>query len=239
MINPKPNKPLVLVLEDQPDTMFAIKKALRTDFDITEASLISDAAKLIKTNNFDAFILDLDLPDGSSFDLIEQMKTDAKNNLKPVLILTASSDVEDIVLGFNLGIDDFVSKPFNCFELNARLRNRLQKSSTTNRASDIILINDCFSIKTKEFEAVISLKSLQKEKIVKLTKAELKILETLYNCSPNHVSRQKLCDVISTTESFDYRKVDQHIKNLRQKISPVSVIKSSYGYGYYLDARTD
>lgn len=236
MKNTMSRKPLILILEDQPDTLFAIKEALRADFETVEASLISEAVGLLNSHDISAFLLDLDLPDGSSFDLIENIKSNPEFQAKPILMLTASDKVEDIVIGFDMGIDDFISKPFNFFELRARLKNRLLKLDKLKASNvDSIEISNNLVINLRKFEAVLNLEVSNTEKSIDLTRSEVKILELLYKSSPNHVSREKLCDFISDKESFETRKVDQHIKNLRKKLSPVSVIKSSYGFGYYID----
>jgi DNA-binding response OmpR family regulator len=238
MKNTKLRKPLILILEDQPDTLFAIKKALRADFDTVEASLISEAMGLLQSHNVSAFLLDLDLPDGSSFDLIEKIKSNPELQMKPIMMLTASDKIEDIVIGFDMGIDDFISKPFNTFELRARLKNRILKLESFKTSSvDTIKITEILSVNLRNFAAILNIEESNKEKNISLTRSEVKILELLHKSSPNHVSRQKLCDLISETESFETRKVDQHIKNLRKKLLPASVIKSSYGFGYYIDKR--
>lgn len=228
------SSPLILILEDQPDTMLAIKKALKPEYNAVEASSIAEAELSLEKHNFSAFVLDLNLPDGSSFDFVEKLKKDTKSRGKPILILTASEESEDIVLGFNLGIDDFITKPFNCFELKARLNNRIAKM-TPSKVSGSIFLNSSVSINPNNFEAIISSQSDTPPKSVKLTRIEIKILTMLHTRAPNHISRESLCDSISDIETYDTRKVDQHIKNIRKKLSPITIIKSSYGIGYYLN----
>ncbi len=233
MIQSDIQQPLILVLEDQPDASFAITKALKPEFNCIEAGDIKTAMTLLGMHSFDAFLLDLNLPDGSSYSFVEHLKNLKDYNDKPILILTASDDISELVLGFDLGVDDFITKPFNSFELKSRMKARVKKYNNK-KSNDSIKVHQSVVINNSSFEALVSNPETKEQKKEKLTRIELKIINLLYKSSPTPLTRDFIGTNISDTEHFDERKVDQHIKNLRKKLHPHSVIHSSYGVGYYI-----
>lgn len=233
MIQSDIQQPVVLVLEDQPDASFAITRALKPDFKCIEAPNIKTAMTLLGMHSFDAFLLDLNLPDGSSYGFVEHLKNLKDYNDKPILILTASDDISELVLGFDLGVDDFMTKPFNSFELKSRMKARVKKHSLK-QSNDIIKVHKDVVISNTSFEAIISNPETHEQRKEKLTRIELKIINLLYKSSPSPLTRDFIGTNISDTEHFDERKVDQHIKNLRKKLKPHNIIHSSYGVGYYI-----
>ena len=113
----------ILLIEDEPDIRKTLEYNLsREGFDVVCASSLSEGKNYINTNQFSLILLDLMLPDGSGLDLCRELKTDSDKKLTPIIILTAKDDEVDKVVGFELGADDYVTKPFSVRELILRVK---------------------------------------------------------------------------------------------------------------------
>ena len=118
----------ILVIEDEPDIRKTLEYNLeRENFIVTSASSLSDAKEHLAKDNFSLLILDLMLPDGSGLDLCRELKSDLTNESPLILILTAKDDEVDRVVGFELGADDYVTKPFSVRELILRVKAILKR----------------------------------------------------------------------------------------------------------------
>ena len=107
----------VLVIEDEPDIRKTVEYNLtREGYEVSGCGSISEAKALLENLNFSIILLDLMLPDGSGLDLCKQIKSNPETNEIPILILTAKDDEVDKVVGFELGADDYVTKPFSVNE---------------------------------------------------------------------------------------------------------------------------
>ena len=107
----------ILLLEDDDAIALGLNYSLINEgYDVTLAKNVKDAEKIITENNFSLYILDLTLPDGSGYDVCKMIK--AKGDY-PVIFLTAYDDEINVVMGFELGADDYISKPFRVKELTA------------------------------------------------------------------------------------------------------------------------
>ena len=113
----------ILLVEDEPDIRKTLKYNFsRESFDVITAGSISEAESLSSNNQVDLIILDLMLPDGSGLDFCRAIKSDKEKKSIPVIILTAKADEVDRVVGFELGADDYVTKPFSVRELVLRAK---------------------------------------------------------------------------------------------------------------------
>ncbi|MEM9360419.1 MAG: response regulator transcription factor, partial [Pseudomonadota bacterium] len=118
----------LLVVEDNYDLASAISRGLRRSWytvDVVENSTAADSA--LRANNYSAVLLDLGLPDGDGLDLLKSFRL--RDNDTPVLILTARGALEDRVAGLDLGADDYMTKPFEFVELEARIRALLRRDA--------------------------------------------------------------------------------------------------------------
>ena len=103
----------VLVIEDEPDIRKTIDYNLsKESFKVIQAASIEEGEKALASNKIDVIILDLMLPDGSGLTLCRDIKSEPKTRNIPVIILTAKTEEVDRVVGFELGADDYVTKPF-------------------------------------------------------------------------------------------------------------------------------
>ena len=178
----------------------------------------------------DLLIQDVMLPDGDGFSFVKEMKQHYPK--LPVIFLTARTEESDRILGFELGADDYISKPFSPKELVLRIQalfrriDEMDSTANTNvftyRDADNVMVID-------DNEHVLSINGNP----VTLTAAEWRIVFYLASNSPNLITRSQILE-----ECFDYsfesyeRVVDTHIKNIRAKLKPGTWIDTVRGYGY-------
>jgi two-component system phosphate regulon response regulator PhoB len=118
----------ILVIEDEPDIRKNLEYNLaRENYTVTSVSSLSEAESVVNLNKFSLILLDLMLPDGSGLDLCKKMKSNPETETIPIIILTAKDDEVDKVVGFELGADDYVTKPFSVRELILRIKAILKR----------------------------------------------------------------------------------------------------------------
>ena len=226
----------ILIIEDEPD----IRKTLvyniaREGYDVTTASSLSEGKQHIDLASFSLIILDLMLPDGSGLDLCRDIKSDANKSNIPIIILTAKDDEVDKVVGFELGADDYVTKPFSVRELILRIKAVLKRGKTQ---------PESLEIKRQFGELVIDIEShetfVNNEPIV-LTALEFKLLLQLIDRRGRVQSRdQLLSDVWGYSADVTTRTVDTHIKRLREKLGPMGkYVQTIRGVGYKFSRMPD
>lgn len=183
-----------------------------------------EALNLFNNNEFDLVILDRMLPDISGEEICEKIR---QTSLVHIIMLTAKTEDEDKIDGFNLGCDDYVCKPFNVKELVLRAKAVLKKI----KKEEIIKVNDEIEINTLSHEVKV------RGKYVGLTNTEYKLLLLFANNKKKIFTREELLELVTDDyyEKFD-RIIDAHIKNLRQKIEKDTkkpkIIQTVYGVGY-------
>jgi two-component system phosphate regulon response regulator PhoB len=127
----------VLIIEDEPDIRKTIDYNLsKESFKVFQAGSIAEGEKSISDNSPDVIILDLMLPDGSGLTLCRDIKSDDKTKHIPVILLTAKADEVDRVIGFELGADDYVTKPFSVRELILRVKAILKRGVSESTKGD-------------------------------------------------------------------------------------------------------
>ena len=226
----------ILIIEDEPD----IRKTLvynisREGYDVTTASSLSEGKQHIDLASFSLIILDLMLPDGSGLDLCRDIKSDANKSNIPIIILTAKDDEVDKVVGFELGADDYVTKPFSVRELILRIKAVLKRGKTQ---------PESLEIKRQFGELVIDIESHEtfvNNKPIVLTALEFKLLLQLIDRRGRVQSRdQLLSDVWGYSTDVTTRTVDTHIKRLREKLGPMGkYVQTIRGVGYKFSRMPD
>lgn len=213
----------VLLIEDDIEISNFIAEYLN-DFDFSSFCAYSAKealSELEKNPKYDIIILDLMLPDIDGFDLFKKIK---KIVNIPIIISSARGDIGNKILGFELGADDYLAKPYEPRELVLRIEHCLKK--TSKEQLDIGL----FRININNRELVVD------DYSVDLTKIEFEIFVFLVqNCNKN-VSREQIVHATSLDEFTKNRTIDTHISNIRYKIGDDSknpkYIKSIWGIGY-------
>ena len=211
----------VLIVEDEPDLTKAIAQAL------TECSFVVDVAfdgntglSKAKSQDYDAIVLDLMLPNIDGSRVLRALRT---NKPTPVLVLTARNSQEDKINSFNLGADDYVTKPFDINELIARLKALIRRSA--NQPLPVIRIDD--------IQVDTSSRTVSKQgKRVDLTAKEYSILHLLLLNRGTLVTRTMIYDrVYGDRDDSLSNVVDVYVSNLRKKLGP-DLIETRRGEGY-------
>ena len=220
----------VLIIEDEPDIRKTIDYNLtKESFTVVQAGSIEEGEKALASNQIDVIILDLMLPDGSGLTLCRDIKSDDKTKHIPIIILTAKTEEVDRVVGFELGADDYVTKPFSVRELILRVKAILKRGPTSNNNSE----DDEYSFGelTLNFEAHQAYISGNE---ISLTALEFRLLKHLIDRKGRVQTRDQLLeDVWGYSSDVTTRTVDTHIKRLREKLGSVgNHIQTIRGVGY-------
>ena len=217
----------ILLVDDEIKITEVVKAYLdKEGYNIFVAHDGKKALELFNQETFDLVILDRMLPDISGEEICEKIR---QTSLVHIIMLTAKTEEEDKIDGFNLGCDDYVCKPFNVKELILRIKAVFRKIDK----GEVIKIKDEVEINTLSYEVKI------RGHEVNLTNTEYKILLLLVKNQKKIFTRDELLELVTDDhyEKFD-RIIDAHIKNLRQKIEEDTrkpkIIQTVYGVGYKL-----
>jgi two-component system, OmpR family, phosphate regulon response regulator PhoB len=219
--------PRILVVEDEKDIVQVLEFGLRqAGFEAVSARDAGEAFARIREKAPDAVILDLMLPDLPGTEICRQLKSNPKTASLPVIMLTARSDEVDRVVGFELGADDYITKPFSVREVVLRVRAVLRRGAPEaqqkrEQVGPIRLdyaAHRCF-VDGAEIE---------------LTTLEFKLLETFIERVGRVQTREQLLrDVWEMAGDLQTRTVDTHVKRLREKLgSGRDLIETVRGLGY-------
>ena len=226
----------ILIIEDEPDIRKNLEYNLsREGYSVLTAASIGEAEQLIYSNNLSLILLDLMLPDGSGLDLCKKMKSDPDMQNLPIIILTAKDDEVDKVVGFELGADDYVTKPFSVRELILRIKAVLKRGE---KKKDIVEIDRQFGdlkIDIDSHEVFVD------GELVNLTALEFKLLIQLVDRRGRVQSREQLlADVWGYSAEVTTRTVDTHIKRLREKLGTMGkYVQTIRGVGYKFSRSPD
>jgi two-component system phosphate regulon response regulator PhoB len=219
----------ILIIEDEPDIRKTLEYNIsREGYEVICASSLSEGRQKLESASFTLLLLDLMLPDGSGLDLCRELKQDKSLSSMPVIILTAKDDEVDKVVGFELGADDYVTKPFSVRELILRVKAVLKRGE---RKSDNMEVQRQFGelkIDVDSHEVFIN------DDQVSLTALEFKLLHQLVDRRGRVQSRdQLLSDVWGYSSDVTTRTVDTHIKRLREKLGDMGkYVQTIRGVGY-------
>ena len=221
----------IFLLEDDNAIGIGLSYSLKNEgYSVTIAKTVEEALEIIRNKTFTLYILDLTLPDGSGYDVCTQIK---KQGDLPVIFLTAYDDEVNVIMGLELGADDYISKPFRVKELLARIKTVLRRHNK-DTADGMINIGN-IRINTNEA------KVYKDSKEVILTAMEYRLLLIFINNRGIVLSRQKLLeDIWDVAGDFvNDNTLTVYIKRLRDKIEedPASpnIIKTVRGLGYILE----
>ncbi len=217
----------ILIVEDDRTTAVGIEYSLTQEgYQVTIAPDLSSAKSNLQNNTYSLVLLDLNLPDGSGYDLCQMIR--AKSDV-PIIFLTAVDDEPNIVMGLDLGADDYITKPFRLRELLSRIKAILRR--TRRGSEDSITIGNVV-IKTSQGKVF-----KQDEEII-LTALEYKLLLTLFSNKNKIFSRDNLLSSIWDVAGnyVNDNTLTVYIKRLREKIEDdpqhPQIIKTVRGLGY-------
>ena len=221
----------ILVIEDNEMIIKGLKYTLEQEnFDFEFVKKASEVEEKIYHNKYDLIILDISLPDGNGFDICKSIKSDF-NDL-PIIFLTALDDENDIVKGFNLGAEDYITKPFRNKVLISRINNVLKRY---NKSQKEIISGD---IKIDlENDRVYKINDDKTEKEIFLTPLEFKILAYLFQNKGKIVPREKILEQIWDLAGniVNDNTLTVYIKRIREKTNENYIIKTVKGIGYRVE----
>ncbi|MCX8082483.1 MAG: response regulator transcription factor [bacterium] len=221
----------IAVLEDEKDILELITLHLdKAGYRVCKFSKADDLFKAFEKERFDLLILDLILPDMDGIDVCKQIKTSICPSL-PVIMVTAKTEIEDRIIGLEMGADDYITKPFSPKELVARVKAVIRRYKTITSGEDIIKIGTNLIIDLTKHSVYVDGKKIE------LTFAEFGILKILASKKGWVFPRDKIINLLWEGEKFVIeRTVDVHIKNLRDKLGKAGrYIKNVRGIGYKIE----
>ena len=226
----------ILIVEDEPDIRSTLEYNLHRDnFQTESVGNLLDAKKILSTSNISLILLDLMLPDGSGLDLCRKLKADQSTNSIPIIILTAKDDEVDKVVGFELGADDYVTKPFSVRELILRIKAILKRKVQKPEVTEVEREFGELRIDGDSHEVFVN------DEEVSLTALEFRLLKQLVDRRGRVQTRdQLLSDVWGYSADITTRTVDTHIKRLREKLGPIGkYVQTIRGVGYKFTRTSD
>ncbi|WP_300389437.1 response regulator transcription factor [Fusobacterium sp.] len=214
----------ILIIDDEEQIRNILRIYLvKEGYEVTEAEDGEEGLKVFYEKPFDLILLDVMLPKKDGWSILREVKKYTKT---PVIMLTARDEIEDEIFGFEIGADDYITKPFNNKVLLARIKALLKKTNMLIESSIEIgelIIND-----SSHYVA-----NLTGE--IDLAPKEYELLMYLIKNNRIALSREKLLNEVWGYDFYgDDRTIDAHIKNLRKKIGK-KAIKTVRGIGYKLD----
>lgn len=224
----------IVVVEDDPDIRDLIEAGLnRQAFRCIFASDGLEGLKVMRKESPHLAILDIMLPGIDGLELCRRIKSDRTLEQIPIIFLTAKSDESDILLGLNMGADDYMVKPFSIKELHARIANVMKRGPILDSTSDSVLVFQDLKIDPLGYEVVVG------DDYIPLTATEFRLLEFLARY-PNRVfTRDQLLNSSISENAFVIdRNIDVHIRGIRKKLGPRSKhIQTVRGVGYRFSTR--
>jgi two-component system alkaline phosphatase synthesis response regulator PhoP len=202
----------ILIVEDEAVIRKAIRMACEKEgYEVVEAENGVEGLRLTETAKPDLLLLDLMLPDVSGFDVCREIRKSGSG--VPIIILSAKTEEIDIVVGLEIGADDYITKPFRARELLARIAAHLRRVRQDEHGSDGRLDFKELSINLNERRV------FKKGDEVELTHTEFDLLAFLASNSGKVLSREKILNHVWGYEyPIETRVIDVHVRNLRRKI---------------------
>jgi DNA-binding response OmpR family regulator len=219
----------LLLVEDDPDLAQGLSAALtRAGFSVDRVADGESAVDALGAQRYDLMLLDLGLPRSDGFDVLRRARA-RKLNL-PVLILTARDALQDRVLGLDLGADDYLTKPFELAELEARVRALIRRSAG-NAAPELRVGDLTIDVKTRS--------ARHRGERVNLSRRDFAVLEILAAKPGQVVPKDRLIGSISTWDKdFSENSAEVYVHRLRKKLGPLGVeIVTMRGFGYLIRVR--
>ena len=232
----------VMLVEDDPLIVeFTEKNLIKDGFEVIVATTGNDALELMSTHRADIILLDIMLPDMDGFEVCRRIRqgdipeTSLIPTDVPIVMLTAKAENADKLRGFERGVDDYITKPFNPLELTARLQAVLRRTS----GQEIPEIIEIGPLMINSTERTV----LSKDTPLSLTPKEFDLLLLLAR-HPNRVfGREELLEKVWGYTFGNTRTVDEHVKRLRQKLEAAGLgwelITTVWGVGYKLQLEVE
>ena len=217
----------ILIVEDEPVLADGLTRSLRqSDYAVDCTGSGSDADHILATQTYDLVILDLGLPQLDGLEVLRRLRH--RGSRVPVLVLTARDTLDDRVKGLDLGADDYLSKPFELAELEARVRALIRRGHS---GGGSLLSHGTLSVDTAGRRAMLNGEPLE------LSARELGVLEVLMLRTGRVVNKEQLAEQLyGWDEEVGANAIEVYVHRLRRKLEPAGVkIRTIRGLGYLLE----
>lgn len=229
----------ILLLEDDKSLNRGISFKLKKEgFEVETAFCIEEAKNIFDNNKIDLIITDIGLPDGSGFDFCEEIR---KTSNVYVIMLTALDEEFNAVMGYEIGADDYVTKPFSLAILVSKVKAFMKRAGNDEKekTSENILISEDIEFDYGDYTLILNREDTEK---VQLTKTEGKLLKLLMENAMNIIQKEQILDILWDMDGnfVDDNTVAVYIRRLRKKVekdpSEPIFIKNIRGIGYKWNA---
>jgi len=220
----------ILVAEDETSLNDLLQDALRMNgYETISAKHGLEALRLIREEKPDLVILDINMPQLDGFGVIEKLRNE--NNNVPVIVLTARDQRDDKSIGFGLGADDFVTKPFGLEELLMRVAAVLRRSTNTPTSGNILVIGN-ISLDVSNYRVSV------KDEVIETSPTEFKLLHYLMENIGRVLTREQILSAVWGLDfATDGAVLDTYISYLRKKIGDNANIRTVRGVGYQIESK--
>ena len=220
----------ILVAEDETSLNDLLQDALRMNgYETISAKHGLEALRLIREEKPDLVILDINMPQLDGFAVIEKLRNE--NNNVPVIVLTARDQRDDKSIGFGLGADDFVTKPFGLEELLMRVSAVLRRSMNNPTIGNILVIGK-ISLDVSNYRVKI------KDEVIETSPTEFKLLHYLMENVGRVLTREQILSAVWGLDfATDGAVLDTYISYLRKKIGDNANIRTVRGVGYQIESK--
>ncbi len=218
----------ILLVEDNKTIIIGLKYSLEQEgFAIVSAKTKKETEEIILKQEIDLVLLDITLPDGNGFDICKLIKE--KRDI-PVIFLTAQDEETSVVIGLDLGADDYITKSFRTRELISRINSVLRRYGKSVEKSNII--------QYKNIKIDTNMAKVYKDNVeIVFTSLEYKILLMLFTNKNKLITREQLLDKIwdFAGNFVNDNTLTVYIKRIREKLGDESIIKTVRGLGYRVE----
>jgi two-component system alkaline phosphatase synthesis response regulator PhoP len=220
----------ILIVDDEEDLCEILQYNLDNEGFTTDVAHSAEEALKKQLTEFDLLLLDVMMGQMSGFKLADKLRKELGNNV-PVIFLTAKDTENDLLTGFSLGADDYISKPFSINELTARVKAVLKRYQSRDIREDTIIRSGNIVL-DKELKRLLIDKTL-----VDLTRKEFEILTLLIGNQGKVYSREEILDIVWPKDVIvTTRTVDVNITRIRTKLGEYGkYLKNKTGFGYFFE----
>jgi two-component system, OmpR family, phosphate regulon response regulator PhoB len=220
------NMEKILVIEDNKDYQFLIQTSLGKEYRVMVAENGNSGVELALEHRPDLILLDISLGEVDGFEVCHRLRAMKETEKIPIIFLSSRSDTSAKKMGFDLGADDYVQKPFEAEELIARIRTRIRQSKASRENLPAF---ECKGLKVD----FVGHRVFLNEKEVSFSALEFKLLSFFIRHPDRVLARDKILTSVWGETFVSDRVVDSHIRTIRKKLGPFkSHIESIYGEGY-------
>lgn len=216
----------ILLIEDDEQLAVHLSRFLLSEhFEVAHAFGQKDGLLLFSTQHFDCALVDISLQDGNGFAVCSEIR---KHSEMPVIFLTASADEACTVAGFEVGADDYISKPFRPRELVARMKNAMRRSQT------VSAVLQCGNVSLDPARGIVT----KEQREIYLSALEYRLLLVFFSNKGQLLSRERLIDELwsVSSEFVSDNTLNVYMKRLREKIEDdpqnPTIIRTVRGLGY-------